>query len=587
MTNRRNHWLVPLLSLCTTALIFLWLWNRTEIHFALGDDFYLARAFAGEVGGVAETFNAHIHPIFVWLLHGLTLIFPGIWWFSWLQMALLFLGSFGVIHGLLRAAERLNAPLWGGWLCAMLYIFAMTAEFSTTFTFTTTAAVLCGGAVCLLGGVDLAKPSAGVCLPVLGSGALLWCAYMLRGMAALPGAVFWVGLFLCRLLFNTAAPGAERFAPAPALRGAGIVLLTAALLVGVQSLNTALTPEKDYLEFIDATVVPMDYGGLDAATPETLAAIGWTEKETALVRSWYFMDENMSAANFRLLESDALNQPAPPVADRLQTALLRIRSLIAKTPAARDFLLIMLSLCASAFLAACFSPKRCLWLFLAPVGCGLVTVLLLGYLGWEGRLPMRAAATVLLPAAAMALVLAAEALPALSPRPRTRALHVCALPSCAALICGLVFVLSAGTAAFSTYYNPHHGNPDHCVYARVERYVQAQESILFVGDRTLGVDVRPFPDRSAGAPVNLLPMWGGWNNHSQGYRAAFERAGLQHDHFTVTAFLGNNVRLVTGSEGVSMEFLAYLEEQAGGSVTPVAEHEGDGFAVYRFERAAN
>ncbi|MDD3334107.1 MAG: hypothetical protein PHI98_01185 [Eubacteriales bacterium] len=575
MGIRRAKALPHLLSLATTALLFLGLWLLTDMHFALGDDFYIARAFAGEVGGVAESYNAHLHTVFAWLLHGLTLLFPGVWWFSWLQVGLLFFASYCIVLGLCRAAQRLDKPLWLGWLLALLFLFAFTLEFSTSITFTTTAAVLGAAGVCLAGGVDLTKRSSGLAL--VGSMVPGLLAYFLREASGLPSLAFWFGMVLIRLLDGAFHREQSPLALKRALSGLAAALVILAAAVGIRLADNALTPEQDYREFIDATTVPIDYGGLSAASEETLAEVGWTEQEVALIRSWYFMDENMSAANFRKIEADAQNAPKPSFGEQLRQTVARIQLLFTKTTNTRDFFLICWGLCGAAFLAACF--RRCLWDFLPPIGCAAVTTLLLFYLGWQGRLPMRAAAAVLLPGCAMALLLAVSAGARIAPlKLWARA------PVYGALALGLAIALHGGATAFSFYYNPDHGDPNECVYQRVEEYVLARQDCLFVGDRTLGVDRRLFPNREEGIPTNLLPMWGGWNNHSEGYRAAFASHGLQHDRFVITDFLGEQMRLVTGEEGISPEFLAYLEEQAGGGVTPIAEVQGDGFAVYRFEK---
>ncbi|MEG0901897.1 MAG: hypothetical protein RSG96_07235, partial [Clostridia bacterium] len=106
-----------------------------------------------------------------------------------------------------------------------------------------------------------------------------------------------------------------------------------------------------------------------------------------------------------------------------------------------------------------------------------------------------------------------------------------------------------------------------------------------IGDSELGFDKRLFPDRTAGIPTNVLPIWGSWNNHSEGYRALFAQHGLVHDQFEITDFLRENVRLLSGGEP-SEPFMAYLRERAGGEVQAIACGGGNGFTVYRFERAA-
>lgn len=136
-------------------------------------------------------------------------------------------------------------------------------------------------------------------------------------------------------------------------------------------------------------------------------------------------------------------------------------------------------------------------------------------------------------------------------------------------------------------YQPFAGTSD-SAYTRLERYALAHEDELFVCDSAFGYDNALFPDWSAGKPRNLLLNWGGWNSHSEGYRAAFERFGYEHDHFQIMNFLDEPLRLVTRADAEPSEALFNcMSEQAGYPVEAVLEAREDGFWIYRFQEMSD
>ncbi|MEG2604462.1 MAG: hypothetical protein RSB91_05970 [Clostridia bacterium] len=567
-----------LLAAATAIALFAWLALRTHMHFALSDDYYLARAFAGEVGGVPESYNLFVHTVFAYLLHALTLLVPGVWWFSWLQVALLLLATYGILLGAMNAGRRYGLPLPLGWLIGIVFVMTFTVEYSTSITFTTTAAALGAAAVWLLAGVRLEDTPGRVVRGVLCAAFPLLCAYMLRAPSALPALAFWVGTLLCRVLLN--GKGERRFALKPVLCGCALTLALAACLVGIRAVENQCTPERPAAQWVRSNEIPIDYGALAAASDETLARIGWTQKERELALNWYLMDANMTIEAFDAITADFLASPPPSLHERLAQAKAQMRRLVTRTPSALDFFLLCCCCCMGAVLCSLVGGEKTPWAYLAPVGCLGVSCLLLAYLALSGRLPLRAAATVLLPACAMGLWLLARALLPLCRRASWRL-----LPAGLIVLCCAALALQSAHTAFGFYYAPQRDDPAQSTFAGVDAYALGHEELLLVGDSELGFDKRLFPDRTAGIPTNVLPIWGSWNNHSEGYRALFAQHGLVHDQFEITDFLRENVRLLSGGEP-SEPFMAYLRERAGGEVQAIACGGGNGFTVYRFERAA-
>ena len=152
----------------------------------------------------------------------------------------------------------------------------------------------------------------------------------------------------------------------------------------------------------------------------------------------------------------------------------------------------------------------------------------------------------------------------------------------AAVLVGAAMLAPCARAAYHSTYNPYPAQGESAC-TRLERYALAHGDRLFIADLSLGDDRSLFPDWSAGKPANLLLAWGGWNNHSEGYCAAFARFGYAHDGFRIADFADSPLRLVTGAGAQPSDaFVACLNRQLGRPVTAVLEAEEGGFAVYAF-----
>ena len=541
-----KRWPQRLAAAATVAALLAYVLACTNPHYDLGDDVLLARSFGGMVGGVYESFNYITHTFLGWLMHGLSLLWPDVAWFSVAQAALLWLSAYAAVLFAMRAAQRLALPAWCGWLAGMAYLLGLAAEGLTSVTYTLTAAAAGGAAVWRLMAVDWRAGYKAAVRGALGSGALLYGAYLLRAQAFLPSLCLWAGAL--------AALGLMKRAPWRAL-GAGAAAV--ALLFGVSAA---------------ARTQAIDYGGLAAADAGALEAAGWTPEMAELALSGCLLDASVTTEALAALEP-------PEEAHTPQEALETLRVLFRRSRGAYWACAALAGLCALAALLALAGPRGSrLWPFLASAGVGLAAAAMLVYLAWMGRLPARAAMTVLLPAMAMALWLVLHGAAGLWSAGRSlhRAVAVAAVVMCALLLAPCV------KTAYHNTYNPFPGQGESAC-TRLERYALAHEDRLFIADLSLGDDRSLFPDWSAGKPDNLLLAWGGWNNHSEGYCAALARFGYAHDGLRIADFADSSLRLVTGADAEPSEaFMACLDRQLGQPVTAVLEAEEDGFAVYAF-----
>lgn len=555
-------------AMLCVAVCLLYLWFGTHPHYDLNDDTLLMRAFGGMVGGVAEAFNPCTHVLLGGLLLPLHTLFPTVPWYSVLQVALLVCAAYATLRSTQTAAVRMGLRLWQGTAAGTAFVLAFLLEPMTSVTFTRTASALgCAAVLSLLA----AETRVRTVLPSLG---WLLCAYLLRTEALAPLLCFWLGALGCKWL----AEGAPFGRVAAALAA---LALFGTLAVGGE-VAWRLSDEGEYRSWQQARSRAIDYGGLQNMSEETRVKLGWTEAQSALAANWCFLDQSASEAALRTAAEAHENHNSLP------QAVACVRQLGVRYRNVHWAVVSLAGLCMLAFALALWQSRR-LWACLAPLLCALAAGALLLFLAWRGRLPMRAAMTVLLPANAWAFWLALRGAAAVK---GSRALQTLCVLLCFALL------LPCAKAAWHATYNPS-PKPTASVHTRVEQYALAHPGQLYIAEGALGTDSALLPDWRGGKPPNLLMGWGSWNNRSAGYRAAFRAFGYAHDAFTIADFVDSPLRLMTredthilaaqdGSlyapegDAALAAFLQVMWEQTGGGVAAVPEARAEGFLVWRF-----
>lgn len=553
MPVRSKLWPLRLAACLTSAAFLLYLILFGCPHYDLGDDVILMDAFSGAVGGIPERFTSCVFAPLTWILYALGRAFPGVAWFSVYQTALLAASAYTMVYSGMLLCRRLRAPLWLGWLIGTAMAWVFVVSVGNFITFTQTAAAAGMAAVWRAAAIDWRSRERRGALA--GSVALLVCAFCLRWESALPACCFFLGVLLCQAVL-------EGMPVRPVLMGAAVCLAALGLIGGLRAADVALSGEAEYERWQSARVRVMDYGALAYADDAVLEAAGWTENTREAVRNWCMLDASVTAEAF-----DTVARAAEGSAFSAGEALGRVRTLFAGNRRIVWAAALLTVMCASGF---CTLRG---WGRAASVCCALFAAALLFYLAAKGRLPMRAAVSVLWPACAagayLALLGGTGAL-------RNSHSRLCAL---CALACAVVLLPNARQALQNTY-QPY-SMERQSVYTRVERYALDHPDTLVIGTGRLARDPRLFPDRSQGVPDNLLLAWGGWNNHSEGYRALMARFGYA-DGFRLADFASGPVALAAAEGEQPPAFLlACIQEQTG--VCPRWDaQECDGFTVYRF-----
>lgn len=82
------------------------------------------------------------------------------------------------------------------------------------------------------------------------------------------------------------------------------------------------------------------------------------------------------------------------------------------------------------------------------------------------------------------------------------------------------------------------------LWSAMDEYAISEDEMLLIYDDSLMRDQRMFPDTEMGIPTNVT-AWGGWNFRSPENVRQLECFGLDPYHFDFSAFLQENVCLVT------------------------------------------
>lgn len=577
---KRTSLLLPwVVGIMLSTLLFGFLSNANMLMYSGTDDAPILRAYMGFEGGEPATFSMLIHPVMGWMLYGLAKLFPGVGWFSLFQLFFLWFSSAVVVKSLMRCTALHGRGSWLGAGLGALTVVAGALWISMRISFTTTAAWLGAAAVVQLGSIDWAhgKRAAigrGMALSI----SLLTLCYFLRQVAVLPPLAFWLlGLGLAWL---THRKEAHRPLLRPLLTGVAACAALLLALTGVRLLETKFADTEEVYRWHDASGLLLDYADLQHITPtdDALAEIGWSRPEYTLFTYWYFMDDNMTPDHMVHLYENTFQSAAPSGGERLAVALQTVRDAVTGTPSQLYGIVFGLLAAALCLLLAALRgfSKPFLWLgALAAPGLGL---LLLGYLGWEGRLPMRAMLSVTLPMIALCIWLLACSLAPLS---GARVRNVLGVLLCALLLlpaaqgATLAWAESLKDVAAELEEQENNGTP---VVEDLDMYAAENPDTLFVYDLSLVSDNRLFPAMPAELAGNVL-FWGGHPARSPSWFRTLAKYGITQ--MDASLFVRDNVLLASTDPEPWPSLMDYIHTQLQ---TDVEWEYAESYGVINFFR---
>ena len=557
------------MSTALMAAIFLF----GDLKYAMNDDTAILRQYMGFGAGVIPEAHAFLHPLLSTPLRWLGLAAPEVPWFSWMQLALLWLACMVSVKALMQCFAKQGFSIAPGAAAGAVYLTLFAMTYACHVTFTITAAVLGAAAVLQLCSIDGERYTDGqifrAILLALGLTAL--CGG-LRLICVVPAALF------CALALAARDFGFGRRKKRswkPLLCGVCVVVLALGAMPVWRTAKMKAAGMEDYLNWQDANGRVVDYYEVKDLTDDELAVAGWTRKEANLLAQWCFLGNDLTADSFQRLADELESRDETGFAQRLQSAGQKVAALPELDPVAWKSVLALLAVLLLCVLGLIFRRRDCLWTALTlAAGFAAVWMFLL-YLGWNGRLPVRAALQAVLPYGALVFGLLPVCLPQ---KPGTAAKAVLTAGTALALVLTVCYAVPAVQALAKPEEDPEALKP----FDTLDMMAAEDPECLYFYDESLCADNRMFPGTEYGIPKNLL-FWGGWTFRSPEYMKCLSRFGISEEELDTALFLRDDVYLARGMVIPEPTELAdVLSEKTGEEIVPMQSGEEGGVYLFQF-----
>ena len=564
MTHRNSARSCWLWGAGITALLWGFLLCFSDIYFAANDDQFILRAMTGFHPGGTPDFHPFLLGFYVYPLRWLQRFFPGVAWYSLLELLLLALALTVILKSLLQCWLRAGRRLRTGLLLCAGYAALYGSNYLARVTFTVTGAMLGAAAVAQILSIDCQSASDRSLLRAMTLAILLLIlCYGLRQLSLVPVLGYCGIAFLLRFCSFFGFGKQTKRSARPMLVAAGLALLILGGLFAGRALEIRLKQKQDALQWQQARSQVLDYINLKSLPSEALESVGWTDEQRILLDKWNTMDEAISTEALRSVRKNWYNS------ETTTTAGAAIEDLRWRSPWFVQTMVVLFGLGLFALFCAFRNRRENPWLPLALLMTGLLCFLFFCYLALKGRLPYRAVTVALLPAAAMVFCLLGE----------------CPLPTArkgwrAALGILLAVSMAAPLPALLGAVRRRRSPWDYNAHADMDAQALTHPDLLLIYSTELVNDMRMFPDTSQGVPQNLT-FWGGWSRGSDEYNAKLAAFGLDGEHFTAADWLRPALRFISLKEAPDEALLAYLRSELG-PVEWEAEKVSAGLYFFRF-----
>ena len=390
----RKPWVVGIvLSTLLMAGVALY----SGFSYATNDDKFILQSFLGLQPGGPVHFSMYVRTLIAWPLFWLGTAFPGIAWFSILQLILIWLANAIISKSIIQCFDRYGKPLWCGVSAALLFLMLFTLYSTARITYTVTAAMLGAAAIAHLLSMDCAAlTDRQYIAKALPSVLLLGLAYSLRSISLLP-ALGYCGIIVGVHALNGFGVGKYRKRSwRPIWISVFIGTAFLGCLFGARQLEINLNGHGEYVQWQEARTSVLDYLNIKELPRTACEQVGWSESKVDLLNLWYTMDESFSTQAFqtiaRIGDTPQTRTSAGAAILDLQTrSPLIVRSLI---------VLFLLGICCTLWWLL-FRGKEKRWPMIALSLTGALCMAMFCYLALQGRLPYRAVLVPVLPAAAI------------------------------------------------------------------------------------------------------------------------------------------------------------------------------------------
>lgn len=548
---KRFKWLLPWLAGAVAAtLLFAALLAVGNIRYENSDDILLVKGFLGFEGGKPINMTQFLHTVLNWTFYGLSLLVPGIPWFSVVQLFFLWL-SVAVI---VKCAIQLGG--WRGVAGAALYLVMFAAFACGRINYTASAAFMGGAAVMQLMTLEQAQNGRDFVLRAWLAVLLAVMTYLFRQVTVLP--------VLAYCLLALAWMGIRKWADKQRVKRVAVLALVLCsvllALVGVEKAEIVLRGEVETLDWQDQRTALFDFSIFQENMEPALAAdSGLTEKQIRLLQHWYFWDASIDNETLATLAKAYQEAPKPGVLENL-TGFFRTEL---RYRCAAAFLLLL-----CAWVLLCDEKTR--WSSLAAICAILGGMVLLLYLCWSGRILARGVDSIFFSCGTLLLALALRC-----KAPRRKALAI--------VLCAAMLWVVAEDVTYTLDILDE--NQDWVSMQReneLETFALKHPDKLIVRSPSLLRDTRIFPDVSAGIPANTA-IWGDWYCRMPGWRQQMAAFGLDGSTFTLADWTSDVLLFATNESAPPRVLTDAVSEALGRDVQIVPYGEEGSLFFYQMK----
>lgn len=537
--KKKAAWIPWLTGLLMSAALMAAIFLFGDLRYAMNDDTAILRQYMGFGTGEIPEAHAFLHPLLSTPLRWLGLAAPEVAWFSWMQLALLWLAGAVSVKALMQCFAKRGLSMAAGAGAGEVYLTLFVMTYACHVTFTVTAAVLGAAAVLQLCSIDGERYTNGqIFRSLLLALALTALCGGLRLICVLPVALF-CALALVPLAMRDFGFGRKKKRSwKPLLCGVCVIVLALDAMPVWRAAKMKAAGMEDYLNWQDANGRVLDYYEVTNLTEEELELAGWTRKEADLLAQWCFLGSELTEESFHRLAGALESQSKTGLTARLQSAWQKVTALPEADPVAGRSALALLAALLLCALGLAFKREERPWPGLT-LAAGLLAVgAFLMYLGWNGRLPVRAALQAVLPYGALVFGLLPVCLPK---KPGKATKPVLAAGTALLLALTVCYAVPTVQALAKPAEDPEALDP----FSTLDMMAAEDPECLYFYDESLCADSRMFPGTEYGIPANLL-FWGGWTFRSPEYMKCLSRFGISEEELDTTLFLRDDVYLTRG-----------------------------------------
>ncbi len=569
--EKRKIWLP---SLVLTVICLAVLWKLCPICFQNNDDktlMYLVSGFATGEPEAGTVFGSFYYYGFIGLLYR---AYAGIAWYTIIELAVVAVSLWIVCDCLMNVAGS-KGRIFGAITFIVMFLFVFL-HFSTALQYTATAGLAAGAAACSLiaSGDREAKGNIHFIIAVI----MLVVAYGIRKQFGIVG----LGAMACILFFGLF--GESRLAT---IKKGIIILIVFAIAFLSNFIYEKATGISEFNDYYAQAGTWIDYPHLQYQDDAdgVYASVGWEETLYDAAGRWFFMDENLTKDNFKVLV-DAYDGTQVSLRECYDRAHRLMETSMIVNVQLVTWIVMLLGI--NILVISKRLPKRQL---LTIDGLFAMFAVVSVYFLIEGRFPMRAYQALIFIFMVPSIVLMFKEFGKLEARKNLiSAIVVMALVP---ILC-IRFRPEANIVEYThTVAHDINRTNEIAMSTALEKYAMAHPDSMYIYDLDLALPAGPFCTYKGQVPKNLV-FWGGWvyntpmywtQVHANGFDTLYAKDFLEGKVY----FCGRTAPELPGEDVPKSDWsspavlVKYMQTRYPEATVEVVD-EFDGMYVYRFNK---